>query len=132
MLSATGRRGFWRARACWNIVTKRWQFIAEDSVVGEIDVFIDVLDLAGLGFKVIPSHTGRPAYHASTMLKMYVFGYLNRIPSSRRLEREARRNVELMWLAGRLAPNFKTIADFRRHHGNAIRLVRPRVCHAMP
>jgi len=98
-------------------------FIAEDSSVRVIDVFIDDLDLSGLGFKVVPSNTGRPAYHASTMLKLYVYGYLNRIQSSRRLEREAQRNVELMWLTGRLAPDFKTIADFRRNHGKAIRLV---------
>ena len=98
-------------------------YIAEDSSVRVIDVFIDDLDLSGLGFKVVASNTGRPAYHASTMLKLYVYGYLNRIQSSRRLEREAQRNVELMWLTGRLAPDFKTIADFRRNHGKAIRLV---------
>ena len=98
-------------------------YIAEESSVRVIDVFIDDLDLSGLGFKVVPSRTGRPAYHASTLLKLYVYGYLNRIQSSRRLEREAQRNVELMWLTGRLAPDFKTIADFRRNHGKAIRLV---------
>jgi transposase len=98
-------------------------YIAEESSVRVIDVFIDDLDLSGLGFKVVPSSTGRPAYHASTLLKLYVYGYLNRIQSSRRLEREAQRNVELMWLTGRLAPDFKTIADFRRNHGKAIRLV---------
>jgi transposase len=98
-------------------------YIAEESSVRVIDVFIDDLDLSGLGFKVVPSNTGRPAYHASTLLKLYVYGYLNRIQSSRRLEREAQRNVELMWLTGRLAPDFKTIADFRRNHGKAIRLV---------
>ena len=98
-------------------------YIAEESSVRVIDVFIDDLDLSGLGFKVVPSNTGRPAYHASTLLNLYVYGYLNRIQSSRRLEREAQRNVELMWLTGRLAPDFKTIADFRRNHGKAIRLV---------
>jgi len=88
-----------------------------------IDVFIDDLDLSGLGFKTEANVTGRPAYHPSTLLKLYVYGYLNRVQSSRRLEREAQRNVELMWLTGRLAPDFKTIADFRKHNGAAIRLV---------
>jgi transposase len=98
-------------------------YIAEDSAVRVIDVFIDDLDLSGLCFKVEPNDTGRPAYHPSTMLKIYVYGYLNRVQSSRRLEREAQRNVELMWLTGRLAPDFKTIADFRKDNGEAIRLV---------
>lgn len=98
-------------------------YIAEDSAVRVIDVFIDDLDLSGLGFKMEPNGTGRPAYHPSTLLKIYVYGYLNRVQSSRRLEREAQRNVELMWLTGRLAPDFKTIADFRRNNGEAIRLV---------
>jgi len=88
-----------------------------------IDVFIDDLDISGLGFKTEPNDTGRPAYHPSTMLKIYVYGYLNRVQSSRRLEREAQRNVELMWLSGRLAPDFKTIANFRKDNGEAIRLV---------
>ena len=88
-----------------------------------IDVFIDDLDISGLGFKTEPNDTGRPAYHPATMLKIYVYGYLNRVQSSRRLEREAQRNVELMWLTGRLAPDFKTIADFRKDNGEAIRLV---------
>ncbi len=88
-------------------------YVAEDSPVRVIDVFIDDLDISGLGFKTEPNDTGRPAYHATTMLKIYVYGYLNRVQSSRRLEREAQRNVELMWLVGRLAPDFKTIADFR-------------------
>ncbi len=99
------------------------EYIAEDSAVRVIDVFIDDLDISGLGFKTEPSDTGRPAYHAATMLKIYVYGYLNRVQSSRRLEREAQRNVELMWLTGRLAPDFKTIADFRKDNGEAIRLV---------
>jgi len=97
--------------------------VAEDSAVRVIDVFLDDLDLSGLGFKTQPNDTGRPAYHPSTMLKLFVYGYLNRVQSSRRLEIEAQRNVELMWLAGRLAPDFKTIADFRKDNGVAIRLV---------
>lgn len=98
-------------------------YIAEDSAVRVIDVFIDDLDISGLGFKTEPNDTGRPAYHPLTMLKIYVYGYLNRVQSSRRLEREAQRNVELMWLTGRLAPDFKTIADFRKDNGEAIRSV---------
>ena len=98
-------------------------YVAEDSAVRVIDVFVDDLDLSGLGFKMEPNDTGRPAYHPSTMLKIYVYGYLNRVQSSRRLEREAQRNVELMWLVGRLAPDFKTIANFRKDNGEAIRLV---------
>ena len=98
-------------------------YIAEENAVRVIDVFVDELDLSGLGFKVIPELTGRPAYHPAIMLKLYIYGYLNRIQSSRRLEREAGRNVELMWLLGRLAPDFKTIADFRKNNGEAIRLV---------
>jgi transposase len=98
-------------------------YVAEDSAVRVIDVFLDDLDLSGLGFKTQPNDTGRPAYHPSTMLKLFVYGYLNRVQSSRRLEREAQRNVELMWLTGRLAPDFKTIADFRKDNGVAIRLV---------
>src|SRR5947199_10731761 len=101
----------------------------EDYVDGEnpvrvIEVFIDELDLAALGFSgVTPAVTGRPAYHPSTLLKIYLYGYLNRVQSSRRLEREARRNIELMWLTGRLAPDFKTIADFRKDNGAAIQSV---------
>jgi len=98
-------------------------YVAEDSAVRVIDVFLDDLDLSGLGFKTQPNDTGRPAYHPSTMLKLFVYGYLNRVQSSRRLECEAQRNVELMWLTGRLAPDFKTIADFRKDNGEAIRLV---------
>jgi transposase len=98
-------------------------YVEEDSVVRVIDVFIDRLDISGLGFKAEAAETGRPGYHPRTMLKIYVYGYLNRVHSSRRLEREARRNVELMWLTGRLAPDFKTIADFRKDNGEAIRLV---------
>ena len=98
-------------------------YVAEESSVRVIDVFIDDLDISGLGFKTQASDTGRPAYHPTTMLKIYVYGYLNRVQSSRRLERETQRNVELMWLTGRLAPDFKTIADFRKDNGEAIRLV---------
>ena len=98
-------------------------YIAEDNAVRVIDVFVDDLDLSGLGFKTHSEKTGRPAYHPTILLKLYVYGYLNRVQSSRRLEREAHRNVELMWLTGRLAPDFKTIADFRKNNGPAIRLV---------
>jgi transposase len=98
-------------------------FIDEDSSVRVIDVFLDDLDLSGLGFKTHSEKTGRPAYHPTILLKLYVYGYLNRVQSSRRLEREAHRNIELMWLTGRLAPDFKTIADFRKNNGAAIRLV---------
>ena len=98
-------------------------YVEEDSVVRVVDVFIDRLDISGLGFKTEHADTGRPGYHPRTMLKIYVYGYLNQVHSSRRLEREAKRNVELMWLTGRLAPDFKTIADFRRNNGEAIRLV---------
>jgi transposase len=99
------------------------EYIAEDSAVRVIDVFIDDLDISGLGFRTEHAETGRPGYHPKTMLKLYVYGYLNRVQSSRCLEREAQRNVELMWLTGRLAPDFKTIADFRKDNGIAIRLV---------
>jgi len=98
-------------------------YITEENAVRVIDVFVDELDLSGLGFEIIPEQTGRPAYHPATMLKLYIYGYLNRIQSSRRLEREAGRNVELMWLLGRLSPDFKTIADFRKNNGEAISLV---------
>ena len=98
-------------------------YVEEDSLVRVIDVFIDRLDISGLGFKAEAAETGRPGYHPRTMLKIYVYGYLNQVHSSRRLEREAKRNVELMWLTGRLAPDFKTIADFRKDNGEAIRLV---------
>ena len=98
-------------------------YVAEDSAVGVIDVFIEELDIPDLGFKTEASDTGRPGYQPSTMLKIYVYGYLNRVQSSGRLEREAQRNVEMMWLVGRLAPDFKTISDFRKDNGEAIRLV---------
>jgi len=98
-------------------------YIAEDNPVRVIDVFIDGLNLASMGFKTVPEITGRPAYHPATMLKLYIYGYLNRVLSTRRLEREAGRNVELMWLLVRLAPDFKTIADFRKDNTKAIRLI---------
>jgi len=99
-------------------------YVTENNPVRVIEAFIDELDLATLGFdSVVPETTGRPAYHPATLLKIYLYGYLNRVQSSRRLEREAQRNTELMWLTGRLAPDFKTIADFRKDNGAAIRAV---------
>lgn len=98
-------------------------FVSEDNPARVIDYFIDKLDIDGLGFKADKTGAGRPGYHPRTMLKLYVYGYLNRVQSSRRLEREAQRNVELMWLTARLAPDFKTIADFRKDNGEAIQLV---------
>ena len=98
-------------------------YIAEESPVRVIDVFVDELDLGSLRFKTVPEDTGRPPYHPATLLKIYVYGYLNRVQSGRRLEREAQRNVELMWLTGRLAPDFKTITDFRKNNGKAIQKV---------
>ena len=96
-------------------------YVTEDNPVRVVDVFVDELDLKGLGFDgMTPAATGRPAYHPAMLLKLYVYGYLNKVQSSRRLEREAQRNVELMWLTGRLAPDHKTIADFRRENGAAI------------
>jgi transposase len=99
-------------------------WIDENNPVQVIDIFVDELDLAELGFDgVAPEVTGRPAYHPSVLLKLYIYGYLNRVQSSRRLEREAGRNVEVMWLTGRLVPDHKTIADFRKEYGGAIRKV---------
>jgi transposase len=99
-------------------------YVAEDNPVRAVDVFVDGLDLDKLGFVgVEPLDTGRPGYHPGTMLKLYIYGYLNRVPSSRRLERECQRNIEMIWLTGQLAPNFKTIADFRKDNGKAIRKV---------
>jgi transposase len=99
-------------------------WICEDNPVRAVDVFVDELDLAELGFGgVDPEATGRPSYHPLVLLKLYIYGYLNRVQSSRRLEREAGRNIEVMWLTGRLAPDHKTIADFRRDNGPAIRKV---------
>lgn len=96
-------------------------FIDQENPVRIIDGFIDSLKLIDLGFVTIASHTGRPGYHPSTLLKLYVYGYLNKIQSSRNLEQESGRNVELMWLLGRLVPDFKTIADFRKDNGDAIK-----------
>jgi transposase len=110
-------------------------WIGEDNPVRVIDVFVEELDLAELGFGgVHPEVTGRPSYHPAVLLKLYIYGYLNRVQSSRRLEREAGRNVEVMWLTGRLAPDHKTIADFRKDNGGAIRQVCARfvaLCRAM-
>src|SRR5271169_5692824 len=97
-------------------------YVSEENPVRVIDVFVEELDLGVLGFEgVVPEATGRPGYHPGVLLRIYVYGYINQIASSRRLEREAQRNVELMWLTGRLAPDFKTIADFRKDNGAAIR-----------
>jgi transposase len=101
-------------------------YVSEDNPVRVVDVFVDNLNLDKLGFVgVQPLETGRPSYHPGMMLKLYIYGYLNRVPSSRRLERECQRNIELIWLTGQLAPDFKTIADFRKDNGQAIR----EVCH---
>ena len=99
-------------------------YIDEDNPVRVVDVFVDELDLGGLGFsRVEPLATGRPGYHPSVLLKLYIYGYLNRVQSSRRLEREAGRNVEVMWLTGRLVPDHKTIANFRKDNGSAVKKV---------
>ena len=96
-------------------------YIAEDNPVRVVDVFVEELDLELAGFEGMhPEATGRPGYHPATLLKIYIYGYLNRIQSSRRLERETQRNVELIWLTGRLTPDFKTIADFRKDNAKAI------------
>ena len=100
------------------------EYIDQDNAVRVVDAFINKLDLKELGFnRVEPNETGRPGYQPATMLKIYVYGYLNRLQSSRRLERESHRNVELIWLTGRLMPDFKTIADFRKDNRKAIRRV---------
>ena len=97
-------------------------WIDENSAVRVIDLFVDEIDLGEIGFlRTAPAQTGRPGYHPSVLLKLFIYGYLNRVPSSRALEREAGRNVEVMWLTGRLVPDHKTIADFRRDNGSAIR-----------
>src|SRR6187200_3582277 len=99
-------------------------FIDEGDPVRVIDAFVDALDLAEMSFEgVEPAATGRPGYHPSPLLKLYIYGYLNRVQSSRRLEREAGRNLEVMWLTGRLVPDHKTIADFRKDNGPAIKKV---------
>jgi transposase len=100
------------------------EWIDESNPVRAVDAFVDALDLAQLGFEgIVPEATGRPSYHPSALLKLYIYGYLNRVQSSRRLEREAGRNLEVIWLLGRLAPDDKTIADFRKDNGSAIRKV---------
>jgi transposase len=97
-------------------------YVSDTNPVRVVDVFVDELDLVNLGFEgAIPADTGRSAYHPAILLKIYIYGYLNRIQSSRRLEREAQRNVELMWLTGRLMPDSKTIANFRKDNSKAIR-----------
>jgi len=99
-------------------------WVGEDNPVHVIDAFVDALDLAELGFDGIePAATGRPSYHPSVLLKLYIYGYLNRVQSNRRLEREAGRNLEVIWLLGRLAPDHKTIADFRKDNSAALRKV---------
>ncbi|WP_438943812.1 transposase, partial [Pseudomonas sp. N8] len=97
-------------------------YVSDTNPVRVVEVFVDELDLVNLGFEgAIPADTGRPAYHPAILLKIYIYGYLNRIQSSRRLEREAQGNVELMWLTGRLMPDFKIIANFRKDNSKAIR-----------
>ena len=99
-------------------------WIDEENPVRAVDAFVDALDLKELGFDgVEPAATGRPAFHPSVLLKLYIYGYLNRVQSSRRLEREAGRNLEVLWLLGRLIPDHKTIADFRKDNGVAVRKV---------
>src|SRR5262249_61641019 len=100
------------------------EWIGESNPGRAVDAFVDALDLGKLGFEgVVPEVTGRPSYHPSALLKLYIYGYLNRVQSSRRLEREAGRNLEVIWLLGRLVPDDKTIADFRKDNGSAIRKV---------
>ena len=99
-------------------------YVSEDNLVRAVDAFVEGLDLGELGFgRIVPLERGRPCYHPATLLKIYIYGYLNRVTSSRRLERECQRNIELIWLTGHLAPDFKTIADFRKDNGKAIREV---------
>lgn len=100
-------------------------YIGSDNPVRVVDAFVEALDLTQMGFEAVAASTGRPGYHPGLLLKIYIYGYLNRIQSSRRLERESARNVELMWLTGRLSPDFKTIADFRRD-----KVVRSAMCAA--
>src|SRR5512141_2498620 len=99
-------------------------YVGPDNPVRVVEAFVEQLDLRAMGFEGSdPEATGRPAYHPSVLLKIYIYGYLNRIQSSRRLEHETQRNLELMWLTGRLMPDFKTIANFRKDNGTAIRSV---------
>jgi len=99
------------------------EYVGEDNPVRVVDVFVDSLDLTGMGFDIEAKALGRPRYHPEMMLKLYIYGYLNKVQSSRRLERESQRNIELMWLLKRLRPDFKTIADFRKDNSKAIRSV---------
>src|SRR6202048_4395987 len=100
------------------------EWVEESNCVRVVDCFVDALDLADLGFEgVEPAATGRPSYRPGVLLKLYIYGYLNRVQSSRRLEREAGRNLEVIWLTGRLVPDHKTIADFRKDNGPAIKKV---------
>src|SRR5215831_2983662 len=97
------------------------EYVGEDNPVRAVDAFVDGLDLDGLGFsQVQPLDIGRPGYHPRMMLKLYLYGYLNRVPSSRRLARECQRNIEVIWRTGQLAPDFKTIPDFHKDNGAAI------------
>ena len=132
VLLTSARAFFYAARGKWSLNPSTlynnfssptfWESVKPSNVRGRRprwmdfdDAFVDELDLAELGFgRATPADTGRPAYHPAMLLKLYLYGYLNRVPSSRRLEREAQRNLEVLWLTGRLAPDFKTIADFRR------------------
>src|ERR1700675_1718346 len=99
-------------------------YVEAENPVRVIEAFVEQLELRALGFEGIdPEITGRPAYHPSVLLKIYIYGYLNQVQSSRRLEQETQRNIELMWLTGRLMPDFKTIANFRKDNGKAIRRV---------
>jgi transposase len=99
-------------------------YVGTDNPVRVIEAFVEQLDLREMGFESVdPEVTGRPAYHPSALLKIYIYGYLNRVQSSRRLEQETQRNLELIWLTGRLMPDFKTIANFRKDNGKAIRRV---------
>ena len=106
----------WDRRQCLLLPNCVDDYVGDDSPVRVVDAFIDELDLPPLGFRDSAA-TGRPGYHPATLLKLYLYGYLNQVQSSRKLEREAGRNVEVMWLTGKLAPDFKTIADFRRDNG---------------
>ncbi len=125
------RRRAWRVSSKGLIAASRCFFpdrlddwIGEDSLVRIVDLFVEELDLQCLGFaRSTPAPTGRPGYHPAVLLKLFIYGYLNRIPSSRRLERESGRNVEVMWLTGKLVPDHKTIADFRRDNSVGIRKV---------
>ena len=111
-------------RGQWTLLPECLEdWVGEDNPVRAIDAFVDALDLAELGFKVQPAETGRPSFHPSVHVKLYIYGYVNRVPSSRRLEREAGRNLEVMWLLGRLVPDDKVLADFRKDNGPAIRKV---------